>query len=501
MVQWSCSVCLLILRQPHLISCCGQNYCHQCIQQVMAGSKPCPLCNAEGFQVLHNKGLERSLADLGVRCSYRERGCEWTGELRQYEQHLNLEPEPDQQLTGCKYVELECSNKCGGWFRRGAISRHQREQCPQRPFCCDYCREYTSVHANVVYRHWPVCKCYPMECPNRCSAYAIERQHLADHLEMECPLKMVECEFRSAGCDILVPRQDMDEHLEEFHLQHTSLLATANQKLQEEVAEGVEQRARLANEAKAELARVREAGREATDTLRLENAFLKQELAKLQTEVSDMKAKFLSSLSRIERAQQEREAASRNTLETLQSEVESLRSELEESRLSLSQRCISIQTHVGVFPVEFQLPQFSWHLKENRVWESPAFYSHLEGYRLCLLVEPKGKGRGNESHVSVLVCLMKGEYDNHLRWPFLAEVTVQLRNQLADRHHASGVIKFTDMTPPTYSSQVLSGERGVEGWGIKKFIGHSDLSYKGVTNRQYLKDDQLCFRITRVHLL
>lgn len=501
MVQWSCSVCLLILRQPHLISCCGQNYCQQCIQQVMAKTKPCPLCNAEDFQVLHNKGLDRSLAQLTVSCSYRDRGCEWTGELRHYEQHLNLEPEPDQQLSGCKYVALECTYRCGGWFHRGAISRHQREKCPQRPFCCDYCRDYTSVQADVVYKHWPVCDCYPMDCPNRCSAYAIERQHLSDHLEMECPLKMVECEFCSAGCDVLVPRQDLDDHLEEFHLQHSSLLAAANQKLQEEVAEGEEQRVWLADEAKAEVARVKQAGQESRDTLWLENAFLKQEMAKLCSEMAEMKTEFLSSLSRVEQAHGESEAAAKDVRESLQSQVENLRCELEESQLSLSQRCVSIQTHVGVFPVEFELPQFSWHLKENRKWQSPTFYSHLEGYRLCLLVVPRGKGRGNESHISVLVCVMKGEYDCRLKWPLLAEITVQLCNQLTDRNHASGVIKFTEMTPPTYSSQMQDGEKRIEGWGLKRFIDHSDLSYKGVMNRQYLKDDRLCFRITKVHML
>jgi hypothetical protein len=365
------------------------------------------------------------------------------------------------------------------------------------------------VHADVVYRHWPVCERYPVDCPNRCSAYAIERRNLSDHLDMVCPLKMVECEFSSAGCDVLVPRQDLDEHLEEFHLQHTSLLAAAHQKLQDEVTEGEERRVKLADDAKAELALVKEASQEGRDTLWLENVFLKQEMAKLRSEVAEIKKEFLSSLHSVEQAHRDSEAAAKDVRESLQSQVESLRCELEESRLSLSQRCVSIQTHVGVFPVEFQLPQFSWHLAEGREWQSPTFYSHLEGYLLCLLVKPGGeegesqdprKGKGDEAHVSVRVCMMKGEYDARLKWPLLAEITVQLCNQLADRHHASGVIKFTDMTPPTYSSQVQDGERAAKGWGLKKFIGHSDLNYKGMTNRQYLKDDQLCFRITKVIL-
>lgn len=450
---------------------------------------------------MYNKGLERSLAQLQVKCSHQQQGCDWTGELRSYDQHLNLDPEPDNQLSGCKYVELACAYLCGSWFHRGAISRHQKEKCPQRPFCCDYCRDYVSVHADVVYRHWLVCKCYPLDCPYHCSVYAIERQNMEEHLELECPLKMVECEFHTAGCDVLVAREDMDDHLEEFHLQHTTMLAVANQKMQDELVERDEQVAQLKEESEAEAAKIREESCEKMDTLWLENAFLKQEMAKIRTEMAEMRKEFQKSLSKQKSTQDQRDEAARIVRATLESDVASLKSDLEESRLSLSQQCYSIQSYVGVFPVEFQMPQFSWHMQENKEWQSPAFYSHLEGYRLCLIVSPRGKGRDNESYVSVFACIMRGEYDDRLKWPLLAEVTVQLRNQLADRHHATGVIRFTDMTPARYSSRVEGGERGEdEGWGLKRFIGHSELDYNSVKNRQYLKEDRLCFRLTRVQL-
>lgn len=466
----------------------------------MDGKKPCPLCKTQDFTVMYNKGLERSLAQLLVRCSNRKHGCEWTGELRQYEKHLGLDPEPDDQLQGCKYVELKCIYVCGGWFLRGAIARHQKERCPQRPFCCDYCRDYNSVHADVVYRHWPVCKCYPMDCPNHCSMYAIERQHMQEHLQLECPLKMVECEFRSAGCDILVTREDMNDHLEEFHVQHTSMLAEANQKLQDELTERDEQIKQLL---KTEVTKVKEDNCDKMDTLWLENAFLKQEMAQIRSEMTEMKQMFLDSLSQHKDTQDQREQVAKMVCDSLETEVAKLKSDLEESRVSLYQQCYSIQSYVGVFPVEFQMSQFSQYLQEKKQWQSPVFYSHLEGYRLCLLINPEERGKDNELYVSVFVCVLQGEYDDRLKWPVLAEVTVQLRNQLTDRHHATGVIRFTDMTPTRYSSRVGDGEgeRGEEeGWGLKRFIGHSEMSYNSVKNRQYLKDDRLCFRLTKVQI-
>ena len=500
LVQTDCSICLSILRCPHLISCCGQNYCKECIHHVLENSRPCPLCNAQSFTILHNKGLERSLAQLEVRCSNHKKGCTWTGELRHYEEHLNLAPDQENQLVGCKYVQLECAYVCGGWFYRGAIAKHQNEQCPQRPFCCDYCRDYHSVQADVVYRHWPLCKCYPVDCPNHCSPYAIERQNLEEHLLLECPLKLVECEFHSAGCEEMVARQDMEDHLVEFHVQHTSMLATSNQKLQDELAERDEQLARLTTEYKSELSTLKESTEQRMDSLCKENALLKQEIAKLCTAMSELKKELNESLSDQKESLLLQGKEAELAHKALKFEVDSLKSDFEESRLSLFQQCYSIQSYVGVFPVEFMMLHFSRHLREKREWQSPPFYSHLEGYHLCLTVTPKPESEVNGSHVSVCACLMRGEYDDRLKWPFHAEITVQLRNQLTDRHHATGVIRFTDKTPTQFSCRVEGKERADQGWGPKKFIGHSELGYNSVKNRQYLKEDRLCFRVIRVQL-
>ena len=36
-----CPVCLLTLRDPYMISCCGNEFCQRCIER---DGKPCPLC-------------------------------------------------------------------------------------------------------------------------------------------------------------------------------------------------------------------------------------------------------------------------------------------------------------------------------------------------------------------------------------------------------------------------------------------------------------------------
>ena len=47
-------------------------------------------------------------------------------------------------------------------------------------------------------------------------------------------------------------------------------------------------------------------------------------------------------------------------------------------------------------------------------WNSPPFYTHPHGYKMCLRVYANGCGTGEDTHLSVFVALMKGEHDEHL---------------------------------------------------------------------------------------
>ena len=54
-----CPVCLLTLRDPHMISCCGNEFCQRCIGRVQQDGKPCPVCNELDFTTMLNKKLVR----------------------------------------------------------------------------------------------------------------------------------------------------------------------------------------------------------------------------------------------------------------------------------------------------------------------------------------------------------------------------------------------------------------------------------------------------------
>ena len=127
-----CPVCLLTLRDPHMISCCGNEFCQRCIERVQRDGKPCPVCNDPNFTTLLNKKLVREVNALVVRCPQKEQGCEWKGELGQLQNHLN----PGAGLSpskGCGFVMVECTYQCGAHLQRRLLREHEMKICPKQP--------------------------------------------------------------------------------------------------------------------------------------------------------------------------------------------------------------------------------------------------------------------------------------------------------------------------------------------------------------------------------
>uniref|UniRef100_A0A1X7SL45 RING-type domain-containing protein n=1 Tax=Amphimedon queenslandica TaxID=400682 RepID=A0A1X7SL45_AMPQE len=103
-VEIECPVCLNILTDPHLVSCCGHNFCGSCIERVKASNGSCPMCKEKEYIVVVNKERFRIINGLEVYCSNKEKGCEWKGELKNMSTHLNKEKREGE----CQYEEVKC---------------------------------------------------------------------------------------------------------------------------------------------------------------------------------------------------------------------------------------------------------------------------------------------------------------------------------------------------------------------------------------------------------
>ena len=158
-----CPICCLIPRKPQKVECCGYVFCHNCIN----AEKCCPLCRTDNFRSIWDRKCERKIKSLKVHCPNHNKGCKWTGELRNVEEHLKKDPTTsgEDRVRGCGY---------------------------QLSFC-DKCEE------TVMY------------------------VRMKAHVEEDCNHRIIACEFESVGCDFSGPKYQMPNHIQDDMLQHLSL--------------------------------------------------------------------------------------------------------------------------------------------------------------------------------------------------------------------------------------------------------------------------------------
>ena len=265
-VEIECPVCLSILADPHMVSCCGHNFCESCIERVKASNGPCPMCKEMSFQAMVNKGHLRIINGLQVYCNNKEKGCQWKGALKNLSTHLNKgkrEGECQYEVAMCRY------EKCEAIGQRQHLKHHEDNECLQRPFECQYCYTKGTYHS-ITEEHYQMCLQYPVLCPNKCTLTQMPRGSITGHVDKECPLQPVDCVFSWAGCKERPLRKDIELHTTDT--KHMMILAVACGELKKE------------NEkVKQEMASVRV-------ELKKENDKIKEELGKVKEENKRIKA-------------------------------------------------------------------------------------------------------------------------------------------------------------------------------------------------------------------
>ena len=448
-LQTKCPVCLCILRDPYMVDCCGYSFCDLCIKVVEHCKKPCPLCN-EQFKAYPDKRLHRTLKSMKVYCVHAGDGCDWQGELSLLNKHLNVDTSSDKAV-GCVYTLVPC-DYCDTFMQRRHLSHHQLEECQQRPYSCDYCYNYNSTCENVTVNHWPVCPSRPVSCPNECGVYP-ERKNLLSHLNEECTMAVVNCHYCSVGCGVMVQRKNMQAHLANEVVTHLSLQSQFYGSMV----------AKLEGRIKACECEISE--------LRKENSLLKSTLQQFQDEKS-LAAKF-----------------------NICTRVSEARCPLPVEEMPGNKTCIEDLEHLKsllcVPPLQFTIHSVSTLQKAKLKWLSTPFYTHSQGYRMCLKVYCGGHSSSEGSDVSLYVCLMKGRYDDLLKWPFRGTVTLQLVDQLEQKDHIIHMVTFHENVGCEFSGRVTNNTIS-GGWGILKFASLDKL----VPN--YLQNESLQIKVDKI---
>ena len=144
------------------------------------------------------------------------------------------------------------------------------------------------------------------------------------------------------------------------------------------------------------------------------------------------------------------------------------------------------------------MTEFKKHKQVDDAWFSEPFYTHLYGHKMCLMVNAKGWYTARGTHVSAYVCLMRGQFDEDLKWPFCGKITVQMINHRNENQHCTNTADFSRAISSKNGRVTKQETVNDRRYGWHDFIPHSELGYDPAKNRQFLKDDCLHFRVTQV---
>lgn len=121
----------------------------------------------------------------------------------------------------------------------------------------------------------------------------------------------------------------------------------------------------------------------------------------------------------------------RTKVENVQSEISLLQKVNKDKTVATFLNCVGTQLQFGRLrlrqtgdTLSFRLKEFSCYKQNEEPWYSPPFY-YRDGYKMRLVFHANGIGVGASSHISVILLLLKGEFDDQLTWPLVYETQEQ----------------------------------------------------------------------------
>ena len=468
--DYFCKLCKHVAREPNITTCCGECFCKACIDVIIQVKKPCPSCESNDIKALglHVK-YQRKILALEVHCTMKDRGCEWTGQL----QHLDIDAHLDVTTGDCEYVDVECPKKCVQKVQKRYVDTHLANECPNRDYSCPHCNFANKYH--VVSKHFDVCPYYPLACPNRCGA-TFERDDLQDHMKM-CRLEEVQCVFSDAGCQAKFIRENEDEHMDHNTQKHLALMPAATLRISQDFEQKLhEQQEVFEKKMKQQKEEHEQRMQQLGEQLQQKDEKIKQVEQKLDKQNRESHEQQQKELQEQMKEKNEQIKQVEQKMKEKDKQIESLQSKIQE-----------ITPHVHSPPYYYTLSNYRQEKAGYGLIESPLMYTHPGGYKFILGLNANGGGTG--THVSVGVYPLEGDHDAELKFPVKFTVTVQLLNQHRDHNHHTRDIHCEIKTRKKINSII---------WSDWTFIPQADLGWNRGKQTQYLKDDCLRFRITKI---
>ena len=108
--KYICHICTFIACKPQQVSCCGNVFCKSCLEELKSKGQQfiCPICRHDlTDNYFNDRRADLEINSLQIYCTNKKESndditCQWTGNLKDIEDHLKV----------CPYQLITCTNKC-----------------------------------------------------------------------------------------------------------------------------------------------------------------------------------------------------------------------------------------------------------------------------------------------------------------------------------------------------------------------------------------------------
>ena len=374
-----------------------------------------------------------------VFCIHRDEGCRWTGQLGRLKGHLNT----------CKKDVIFCLNACGARIARVNMEDHMLYTCVNRVINCAFCKRPFS--GTDIDFHQNMCGFEPLYCENKCGQ-KVARNRLKAHMVNTCSKRSVNCKYcgRAFAADTL---QGHQLTCPKFPVPCPARCGEACRR----------------EEVERHLARC---GTSLATCPHAEAGCSWQGHASvLDQHMLDNKDNHLDLMVRHCRSQA--------------NYIDRLKAELERSNIA--------KDGVLIWKIkDFEAKMAEAKGADGLELVSLPFYTSATGYKLQASLFLAGNGGGENTHLSVYIKVLPGDYDNILKWPFKHTISFTLLDQNPCRQSAVNIVEsfIPDPNWANFAAASKVADPDQLGFGFPRFVPHGMLGL-----RNYVKDDTLYIKI------
>jgi TNF receptor-associated factor 4 len=350
-----------------------------------------------------------------------------------------LDAHLDPDTGDCEHTDMYCPLNCQQKVNKMKINDHVTNECVKRDYTCPYCA--VNAPYDFMEAHWLECDYVPVVCPNNCGV-TCKRTDMEGHVNT-CSQRVMECEFKHVGCKDKFKRENREDHMKKKGQAHLSMMVTASVKMNKDFQKKIEEQQTSFEQA----------------LIAKEQEFERKIEAKMQEQATKL-VEFKKIAERAEKL--ERLCGMRHTFTMYNFSTEKARD-----------------------------------MYDN--WKTPPMYTHLSGYKFCIGVDANGCVQTRGESVNVELWVMKGEYDDKLKWPVAARFTLELINHFEGGENKR-VVQTITWRQPDKKFDRITGFRADGNNKKYQFIKHTELPYNHTTRTHFLKDDALHFEITDITL-